>query len=172
MKKIFILFFIFLAAGAAAAQDVQDEFLGQWQITAGVIEQEDGLLVSSDAVYSFPYLGLTQLDFLDSGFVVFSISTEEYRAFYEIDVLDFDNYHISCSFKNGEVFLLKLVRTAEGWRYLYRITEGSVLKGEAAVEDEEAAEENLTDSEGETSPEESQEEPLSSLYTGMMTRLR
>ena len=171
MKRFLALTLIILAFSiSVSAQSVQDEFLGRWKLFPGVIEQEDGLLVSWDAAYSFPYLGITELDFLDSGFVVFSVLDAEYRAFYDISMLDYDNYHFTCTFKNGEVFILKLVRSeTDGWRFLYRVAEDSILKGPSADEEAEVI---MEEAETAAVEEEMVEEvePLYSLYTGIMKR--
>jgi hypothetical protein len=130
MKKIAIIYLI-LALSCVTGFSLETEengLTGSWKTHVLLAEGEDGLLVNPDAEYAFPFLGITEIDILDSGFILFLINDNEYRAFYEVEMLDFDNYHLTCTFKNGEEFLLKLVRLeGESWKFLYRISSDSVL---------------------------------------------
>jgi hypothetical protein len=106
----------------------ENGLIGNWKTHVLLAEGEDGLLVNPDAEYAFPFLGISRIDILDSGFILFRINDNEYRAFYDVEMLDFDNYHLTCTFKSGEAFLLKLVRLeGESWKFLYRISADSVL---------------------------------------------
>ena len=137
MKKLLLITMLIVFSSSIYAQELQDEFLGAWMAEPFLIEQDGDLLVEPKAAYSFPHIGITRVDFLDSEFIVFTVSENKYRAFYEIEELDFDNFNISCIFKNGEQFMLKLVRSeGESWKYLYRITENSVLRGNSDVIEE------------------------------------
>ncbi len=135
MKKIIVVLFILAAGSGVFAQAADNSLTGKWRVDPFLVEQEDGLLVVPEAVYSFPYTGITEMNFLDTGFVVFTIAGAEYRAFYETEVLDFDNLQINCMFKDGESFIVKLARAGRGWKFLYRISADSVLKGMTAEED-------------------------------------
>ncbi|MDC7226606.1 MAG: hypothetical protein PQJ61_07560 [Spirochaetales bacterium] len=164
MKKLIVIFML-ISAVSVSGQQIQELILGTWSMDSTLIEMEDGLLVSTEADYSYPYLGISNLNFLDSGFVVISTRAGDYRAFYEISELDFDNYHINCSFRDGEEFLLKLVREGDSWSYLYRIAEDSVLKGDT-VDEKSVIDIDLNS----FLDEEAELEMSYSLYTGIMNR--
>ena len=174
MKKILAFAIFILVCGMLWAESPGEAFSGEWRLIPDTIELEDGLLVSSDAVYSFPYLGITGISFPDNGFIVFSIGELEYRAFYEMEVKDFDNSHFICTFKDGEIFILKLVRAGSGWRFLYRIAEDSVLKGQYLEEEpEEGSSDIVEELSGENEPdaEDADSSPVYSLYAGSMERI-
>lgn len=169
MKKIVLLLVFTAAAAVVWSEDFQAEFTGKWLAQSFIIEQEDGLLVASEADYSYPYLGITGIDFIDSSFIVFTVSDTEYRAFYEIESLDFDNYYVRCTFKSSEEFLLKLVRVPGGnWKYFYRVAEDSILKGfSATVIEEEMKESGIDDA---MVIESEPEEVVENIYVGIMTK--
>lgn len=175
MKKIIALLFFTALVSAVSAETIQIEILGSWSAEPFVIEQENGLLLSPEAAYSHPYLGITGINFIDGSFVIFTIMDVEYRAFYEIESLDFDTYNINCSFRVGEEFLLKLVRISEGrWKYLYRIASNSVLKGVAEIDEDLLPQESEEDSvesemiEIDAEKEKDGLDDIYSIYTGIM----
>jgi len=129
MKKIILIItLITLAAGFSFAQsDKQKGLVGVWKTEPFLTEREDGLLVASEAPYAFPHLGISEIRILDSGFIIFQIGASEHRAFYEPELLDYDNIHLTCIFKNGEELVLKLVKIDALWKYFIRIPADSLL---------------------------------------------
>ncbi len=169
MKKfVFMMLFLFLLFPLWADESAHD-LIGTWVTKLFVMEQEDGLLTSPNADYSYPWLGLEQIEFLDNTFVLFRAAGCEYRAFYEIETLDFDNLLIRCTFKSGEVFILKLVSAGDQeWKYVYRIAETSILNSTPHMADEADSVEDEETSMDEI--EEDMEDIAESLYIGMLRR--
>ncbi len=170
MKKMIITAVFFMVVSFLGADSALDKLSGEWYTEPFLMEQDSGLLTAFGADYAFPYRGIEKINFLDSGFVVFTVSGIEYRAFYEVETLDFDNFHILCNFKNGEEFILKLVETDRNdWTYLYRISGNSILRGPSEPgEDIETPEEVMEEA---TFEEEAVEEKVpESLYLGILKR--
>ena len=175
MKKLLLIFFTAFWVIPLWAEDAGFGLQGHWIAEPFVMEQDDGLLTAPEAAYAFPYAGISTMDFIDRGFVVFVIGGEKHRAFYEVEELDFDNFHIKCSFKNGEEFLLKLVKVSENqWKYLYRIDESSILR-DSSSEEEIPADELLIPGDSPADDMmpvdvEEPEQPAESIYTGILKR--
>ena len=180
MKRMIIFLILVLAPVWGFSREMgQNELIGSWKTQVLLAEREDGLLVNPDAEYAFPYLGISRIDILDSGFILFLINENEYRAFYEVEKLDFDNYHLTCTFKTGEELLLKLVRLDdESWKFLYRVSADSVLAPEDETVEEtepETAEPEAAEMEAAEAPENSVEpvkleERSESLFIGILNR--
>ncbi|MDC7125812.1 MAG: hypothetical protein PQJ46_09600 [Spirochaetales bacterium] len=173
MKKIALILFI-ISPYFLFAEAPSEVLKGLWNAQTYLVEQIDGTLVSSDADYSFPYMGISQIEFVDKSFIIFTIDGESFRALYTADFVDFDNCNINCTFQDGEHFLLKLVRSGKSkWKFLYRIYEDSVFveKQENELNDEEV-EDDVIDADSELLEEDAVEEaPLSSIYIGILERI-
>ncbi len=169
MKKFISIILLLFLLLPLWADEAGYDLIGTWVTKPFVMEQDDGLLTSPNADYSYPWLGIEQIEFLDNTFVLFKAAGYEYRAFYEIETLDFDNLLIRCTFKSGEVFILKFVSTEdEEWKYVYRIAETSILNSIThmvdetnSVEDEETPMDEI---------EEDMEEVAESLYIGTLKK--
>ena len=173
MKKLFTVLFLISIAVPVFSDNMKDMFLGEWETSLYLMEQQQGLLTAPGAEYSFPYRGITEINFLDSGMVSFMINNNIYRAFYDVQPGDFDNFHIICRLRNDEEFVLKLVKVNEAeYKFLYRIAAASIMNGSDS-DTEESAEPEMQAEDSESIDEAGSsegEQELFSNYIGIIRR--
>ena len=173
MRKVLFLILCLPAVVFAEAPEPPD-LTGVWTAENILTELDDGILVSSDAAYSYPYMGLTELRVIDSGFISLVFGDAEHRAFYLPQVLDYDNLNLLCTFTGGEELVLKLVRSGQGWKYLLRVPSDSGLLASGDDEQVEQVEqvEQESDEDLMSGPDEQAEEenPADFLYIGTIKR--
>ena len=143
MKKLIFICMMCCSAFMLFSENVQDDFLGAWVAEPFLAEQSGKLLLDAEADYAFPYLGIREFIFYDSGLASFKYNDRMYRAFYEVDSLDFNNIHISFMLKTGDELLLKLADAGDGtYKFIYRITDGMF---DMPDEEDDRAEEDRAD---------------------------
>jgi hypothetical protein len=173
MKKILlIVLLLILSTSFVLAQSSNLSGLtGVWKAETFLTERDDGLLVSPEAPYAFPYLGISEIKILDSGFIIFQFGASEFRAFYETRQFDYGNVHLICSFKNGEELVLKLVGIEGGWKYLIKIPSDSIMAEKGVSEDEEAESDMDAESaSAEAIEADSEEDPEERLFAGVIRK--